>query len=148
MYKSESKEGLLFPSPPHPSALVAWTPAPLTIFADQSHIMLLCPQISNYMYQDIWNKCWQTCQTNNHASKQGQVQISTDYSQRTVGFQLNRSTGPQLSISIGHSSQLSLLPYQTWRSYYERTLIVVSNYLTYLPLGDDIEDPAVGGKKG
>ena len=31
------------------------------------------------------------------------------------------------SHSIGHSSQLSLLPYQTWRSYYEMTLIVVSN---------------------
>ena len=241
MNKSTSEEKILFPSPPHSSALVAFTPAPLTIFAYQSHIILpslhhlhqgaliahvewklqthsrlqvplnlspsmerkieffnhallicsltqtlliyiqiqiwreapvpfpsssrcsrcsslmpaplwprltrlqrishlhlhLCwpgshhfthfPKYHNYMCPVIWNKCWQTCQSNNHASKQGQVQISTDYSQRTVGFQLNRSTGPQLSISIGHSSQLSLLPYQTWRSYYEMTLIVVSN---------------------
>ena len=92
-----------------------------------SHHFTHFPKYHNYMYPVIWNKCWQTCQSNIHASKQGQVQISTDYSQRTVGFQLNRSTGPQLSISIGHSSQLSLLPYQTWRSYYEMTLIVVSN---------------------
>ena len=161
MYKSESEEKLLFPSPPHQGALVArvecqhlfgpiWQDSDvsvtyITIFTDQSHIMLLfLPPIKVILIK------LSEINVGKHAnpitSKQAQVHSSTEpLPEVKLG-----STGPQLIKSFGHSyttitdSISDLIQVLLWNdidSCLKWSLLII-------PLGEDTEDPVEGGKKG